>query len=97
MQLSLVNSLNNLEEQKNELDSNLFQQAQLAEAAYADYSKPNTSTEQALTAEGMSTAQAADFVLHWRVIDRIPNTANGFFAAVFEKLWKSGVRSSFVA
>ena len=48
----------------------LFQQAQLAEAAYADFLKPSTSTEQALQAEGMSASQAAEFTTHWTVVDQ---------------------------
>lgn len=52
------------------ITQNLFQQAQLAEAAYADFSKSNTTTEQALRAEGMSQSQAADFVTQWQVISQ---------------------------
>ena len=48
----------------------LFQQAQLAEAAYADFAIYPT-TAKALEAEGMSTAQASEFVTHWRVVNRI--------------------------
>jgi len=53
---------------------NLFQQAQLAEAAYADFS--NTNIEQALQAEGFVTAQIAAFVTQWEVVDQY--TADGF-------------------
>jgi len=66
---------------------NLFEQAQLAEAAYADFLKPNTTPEQALKAEGFSEAQAADFVTHWRVVSQQPDTVpNGFSATVFQNI-----------
>lgn len=57
----------------------LFQQAQLAEAAYANFSDPNVSTIAALqdTKNGgsFSQTQATDFVTHWKVINQY--TASG--------------------
>jgi hypothetical protein len=57
----------------------LFDQAQLAEASYADFTGINvTSTTQAIkdaltTGDGeFSAAQATEFVLHWRVINQSP-------------------------
>lgn len=64
---------------------NLFQQAQLAEAAYADFLKPDTTTEQALQAEGMSATQAADFATHWEVVHHLPNTDSGFSGTLFRR------------
>lgn len=68
----------------------LFDQALLAEAAYADFSIPGVSTEDALkdraNGGGFSVAQAAEFVLHWKVVHHIPNTGSGFSATVFESL-----------
>ena len=69
----------------------LFQQTQLAEAAYANLSgiaglpgtQPLTSR---LTDSGMSESQAADFVTHWRVAHHISNTESGFSATLFERL-----------
>ena len=66
----------------------LFQQAQLAEAAYANFFDnsgnllTNTNdVKAALVAEGFSkdpndptqSAQATDFVTHWKVVDHIPS------------------------
>ena len=64
----------------------LFQQAQLAEAAYADFINPDTGAiyntdagiQRALIASGFSSdpnsptqsAQASDFVLHWQVVSQ---------------------------
>ena len=45
---------------------NIFQQAQLAEAAYADFSNSTVSEYQALINGNFSEAQAAYFVSHWR-------------------------------
>lgn len=67
----------------------LFQQAQLAEAAYADFSNPNVSVEQALRNEGMSATQATAFVSNWRVISQFSESgvlSNGFSAALIERL-----------
>ena len=70
----------------------LFWQAQLAEATYADFLKPNTSPEQALRAEGFSQSQAAAFVTHWSVVDQYDNSklggliGTGFSATVFKSL-----------
>jgi len=49
---------------------NLFQQAQLAEAAYADFSNPNITAEQALINGKFSPTQANDFVAHWQVVSQ---------------------------
>src|SRR3989338_6143668 len=66
---------------------NLFQQAQLAEAAYADLSSAignQGELQKALDVAfngqyggSFSAAQAADFVTHWRVVDQY--TASGLF------------------
>jgi hypothetical protein len=40
----------------------------------------------ALTSKGFSSAQALDYVNHWRVVDHQPNTTSGFSATLFEKL-----------
>jgi Ca2+-binding RTX toxin-like protein len=69
----------------------LFQQAQLAEAAYANFfsNSGNLLTNSidvkaALEAEGMSSAQATAFLATWQVIDHIPDTTNGFSATLFK-------------
>ena len=46
------------------------QQAELALAAYADFSGPTAGYQKALQDVGMSEAQAADFLKHWTVVDR---------------------------
>jgi hypothetical protein len=61
--------------------TNLFQQAQLAEAAYADFSAPGVSTIDALKDKnnggGFSIAQADAFTAQWEVVDQY--TATGLF------------------
>jgi hypothetical protein len=59
--------------------TNLFDQAQLAEAAYANLTGITTSTSPEVLALALRTgdgefsaAQAAEFVLHWRVINQSP-------------------------
>lgn len=68
----------------------LFQQAQLAEAAYADFSVPGVSTKDALVAEKFSPAQAATFLTQWEVVDQyisdgisITGDNTGFSATLF--------------
>jgi hypothetical protein len=66
---------------------NLFQQAQLAEAAYADLMTAIGSQSNLLTALNIankdsyggsfSPAQATDFVAHWRVVDQYTASAWG--------------------
>ena len=76
----------------------MFQQGQLAEAAYAKLwdtalNKPITATDDVKTAlidEGMSIAQAAEFLKNWRVVDHIPDTYKGFSATIFERLDANG-------
>ena len=68
----------------------IFQQAQLAEAAYADFSNPTVSEYQALINGNFSSAQAADFVAHWKVVDHVPDLESGFSATIFEQLDESG-------
>lgn len=81
---------------------NLFQQAQLAEAAYANFIDPVTGslyTEQekiksALIAAGFSkdpanpdkSTQADEFLKHWLVISHQPDTASGFSATLFQRM-----------
>jgi hypothetical protein len=64
----------------------LFQQAQLAEAAYADFAAFPNNPKGALEDEGFSTAQATAFVSQWRVVNHIPDTPSGFSATLFERL-----------
>lgn len=67
----------------------LFQQAQLAEAAYADFSDPAVTAKQALQNEGMSESQASAFLKDWREINQSPPLGffgNGFSATLFERL-----------
>jgi len=74
--------------------TNLHQQAQLSEAAYANLwnsalQQTITSSEDvktALQAEGMSATQASEFVSQWSVVDHLPNTGNGFSATVFKNI-----------
>lgn len=76
----------------------LFQQAQLAEAAYANLWNIGTNsviTDRELVRAALrdrdnnmsfSEAQADAFVNQWKVIDHIPDTAAGFSATIFERL-----------
>ncbi|MEW5967523.1 MAG: hypothetical protein AB1720_11130 [Pseudomonadota bacterium] len=71
----------------------LFQQAQLAEAAYANFLDTsgnlittNAGVSTALQNDGMSEQQAAEFVKHWRVVRHQPDTSSGFSATLFERL-----------
>ncbi|MBX9904846.1 MAG: putative Ig domain-containing protein [Burkholderiales bacterium] len=75
----------------------LFQQAQLAEAAYANFINPDTGAiyntnagiQDALIAEQFSPAQAASFVQNWRVASQFSETgllSNGFSATLLERL-----------
>jgi pimeloyl-ACP methyl ester carboxylesterase len=69
---------------------NLFEQAQLAEAAYADFANYPT-TAKALEAEGMSKKQADEFVTRWTVVDqyRSPGLSlmdGGFSATLFRNI-----------
>ena len=57
----------------------LFQQALLAEAAYANFSAPGASPYSALIAEGFSDKQATDFLTQWEVVDQY--TASGSFGS----------------
>lgn len=73
----------------------LFEQAQLAEAAYANFIDPNTGLPYTFTrgiADALqdtnnnmsfSATQATEFAQHWEVVDQIPNTVTGFSATVF--------------
>lgn len=70
--------------------SNLFQQAQLAEAAYAELldrsgnlitSIPGVTT--ALRDEDFSATQASTFADTWEVRDHTPDTLSGFSATIF--------------
>ncbi|MDN3639111.1 hypothetical protein QWY82_09850 [Simiduia curdlanivorans] len=63
----------------------LFYNAQLSEAAYADFWDKESGqiltdeddVEDALIASGFSTTQAAEFVTHWRVVHHQPNSSIG--------------------
>ena len=76
---------------------NLFQQAQLAEAAYANFGG-FANPKDALVDIKFSNAQATDFVAHWRVVDQYTASGlfgltdgSGFSATVFEKLDANGI------
>jgi len=72
-----------------------FIQAQLAEAAYANFIDPQTGSvysdvtkltaalQNPSTNSTFSDAQVADFLATWKVVDQQPDTANGFSATVF--------------
>lgn len=68
---------------------NLFQQAQLAEAAYANFQAPNTSPEQALRNLGFSQSQASAFVQRYQVVNQytasggLTGQGSGFSATLF--------------
>ena len=66
----------------------LYQQALLAEAAYANFS--NVSNEQsyvsALRTAGFSEAQAEEFVANWSIVSHQPNTDSGFSATLFQRI-----------
>jgi len=76
----------------------LFQQAQLAEAAYADLLKNGVlvaganDLEAALVANDFSPAQASAFVEQWRVVDQYTASSwggfagSGFSATVFQNI-----------
>lgn len=76
----------------------LFQQAQLAEAAYANLWNIDTNsaiTDRELVKAALkdasnkmtfSEAQATAFVNQWQVIDHIPDTAAGFSATIFKNI-----------
>ncbi|MEO8629365.1 MAG: hypothetical protein ABI612_14875 [Betaproteobacteria bacterium] len=75
----------------------VFQQAELAEAAYANFIgidgtvvTVESDEIKALTDEGMSESQATSFVDKWRVVDQSPSPAgifgSGFSATLFERL-----------
>lgn len=86
--------------------SDLFQQALLAEAAYARFIDPDTeeiyasreSLVGALIAANFSSdpnilnqsAQASQLLDNWRITDHIPDTASGFSATVFERIDANG-------
>ncbi|TNC96541.1 MAG: outer membrane adhesin-like protein, partial [Rhodocyclaceae bacterium] len=68
----------------------LFQQAQLAEAAYADFARFGTNVRGALQDASrnmtFSDAQATAFINTWQVIDHIPDTASDFSATIFRNI-----------
>ena len=76
----------------------LYQQAVLAEAAYANFWDNNLNAlitnpedvKNALIASKFSPAQATAFVKKWRVAHHIPDTTNGFSATLFERLDANG-------
>jgi Ca2+-binding RTX toxin-like protein len=75
---------------------NLFAQAQLAEAAYADLAAAignNAKLQEVLDIAfkqtyggSFSQSQAAAFADEWEVIDHIPDTAAGFSATIFKNI-----------
>ena len=66
--------------------SNLFEQAQLAEAAYADFWDIGLNTVittrddviARLIAKGFSAAQASEFADHWKVVYHQHDLSSGF-------------------
>ena len=75
----------------------LFLQSQLAEAAYADFSSPDITVQQALQNEGFSEIQATDFLTHWSYVDQFTDSGllgltdgSGFSATLFESLDNPG-------
>lgn len=86
---------------------NLFEQAQLAEAAYADLTSAIGSQSNLLTALNIanqeiyggsfSLSQATEFVANWRVVDQYDNSlwgglvGTGFSATIFERLDENGI------
>ena len=67
-------------------NQDLFQQAQLAEAAYAHFDlfvNPKNALMDADHGMNFSEAQAAAFVLEWEVIDHVPDTQSDFSATIF--------------
>jgi len=84
--------------------TSIFEQAQLSEAAYANFWNQQTNSlitsstqvQAALEAKTFSNAQATEFVKHWKVVDQYDNSAlgglvgTGFSATVFESLDNPG-------
>ena len=76
----------------------LYEQAQLSEAAYADFWDKDSNqvvtsdsrVTDALTKLGFSETQAAEFVSKWRFVDHLPNTPTGFSATLFERIENPG-------
>ncbi len=85
----------------------LFDQAQLAEAAYANLAGMTISTSPEVLALALRTGdgkfsatQASDFVTHWHVINQSPPLGilgSGFSATVFESLDHPGQYSLSIA
>lgn len=78
--------------------NNIYYQAMLSEASYADFRAAKASdgsyiTEKvkaALIDKGFSETQATEFVSKWRVVDHQPNTPTGFSATLFERIDNPG-------
>ncbi|SEA84724.1 hypothetical protein SAMN05660420_03395 [Desulfuromusa kysingii] len=70
--------------------SDYYKYAELSWASYVDLSSGMAPQDyiDALMHEddGMSLTQAQTFASHWRVIDQLPNTAEGFSATVFQSV-----------
>jgi hypothetical protein len=66
----------------------LFQQAQLAEAAYAEFAAYPNDPIAALKKEGFSQAQADDFTTQWTLVNHLPDTVSGFSATLFQNTTK---------
>ena len=67
----------------------LFQQAQLSEAAYARFGAFPGEPKRALLEIRMSDAQATSLLQNWRVVSQFTETgilSNGFSATLFERL-----------
>ena len=64
----------------------LFENAMLSEAAYADLAGVATqkALKDSLIVKDFSPTQAAKFVAQWRVVDHQPNTSTGLSATLFE-------------
>jgi len=80
-----------------ELD-HVFRASELSEASYADFrealnpdgSYDGSKVQLALTSKGFASAQADDFLLHWKVVQHQPDDASGFSGTLFESLDNRG-------
>jgi len=78
--------------------NSIFEQAELAEAAYANFWDEDANevitnvddVKNALEASGLSKTQAFELVKHWRVVDHQPDTGSSFSATLFESLDNPG-------
>jgi len=83
--------------------TSLFDQAQLAEAAYANFwdSELNVlitnpeDVKTALIAQGFSATQTTEFVKHWRVVDQYNNSQKSMGSDSIDlSIWQTKLRTS---